>query len=594
MSHLSLYRKFRPESFEGIVRQEHIVRILRNQIEKNAIGHAYLFTGPRGTGKTTIARIFARAVNCEQPQGGSPCGKCAVCRALQEGSLDITEIDAASNNGVNEMRDLREKVQYPPVSGRYKVYIVDEVHMLTDSAFNALLKTLEEPPAHAIFILATTEPQKIPATILSRCMRLDFKLIPEEDLEKHLKTILREIGKEYEEEAVAAIARAGAGSDRDMLSIAEACIVYSEKLTYEAVTAVLGAADFHETCKLVSAMLTADMPTALSVSERILSEGKSVGVLLKDILNLLSQVTVAKTCKTAERLLALPKELFKEVKAIAAKADGRAILRATEIFIKTENELRFVSSPRISLEAAIMRTSYPEADYDIEALLVRLNTLEARLAEAKSTKATAPDLTEKRGKDARVAEDLAVQKEARQEAEYAFPAEEPIFAEAYFSDEPVMPAPSGPRKESKPSVKRSEIAVPAPAPQIASAARTEEANTKASSLPQSERSAGAPQDAEAVYGKFLQALRKTARGALFAMCSDLIVSFEGDKFIFATESETVYGALNRENHRATMAEVLKGIGIAAFEVRKSGAPVSQKDAILELKKNFKDYPIEIK
>ena len=218
MAHLSLYRAFRPDTFEKMVRQEHVVRILKNQIEGNAVGHAYLFCGPRGTGKTSVARIFARAVNCESPKNGSPCGTCPTCRALAEGnSLDVTEIDAASNNGVNEMRELREKVQYPPVSGSYKVYIIDEVHMLTDSAFNALLKTLEEPPRHAIFILATTEPQKIPATILSRCMRLDFKLIPQADLEAHLKNILKEIGKPYEDEAVAAIARAGAGSDRDML-----------------------------------------------------------------------------------------------------------------------------------------------------------------------------------------------------------------------------------------------------------------------------------------------------------------------------------------------------------------------------------------
>lgn len=210
MSYQALYRAFRPTTLDGLVRQEHIVRILKNQIATGRVGHAYLFCGPRGTGKTSTAKIFARAINCESPKGGSPCGKCAACRALADpANLDVTEIDAASNNGVNEMRDLREKVQYPPVACRYKVYIVDEVHMLSDSAFNALLKTLEEPPKHAVFILATTEPHKLPATILSRCMRFDFKLIPQEDIEAHLKTVLKAVGKDYEDEAVAAIARAG-------------------------------------------------------------------------------------------------------------------------------------------------------------------------------------------------------------------------------------------------------------------------------------------------------------------------------------------------------------------------------------------------
>ena len=376
MAHLSLYRKYRPATFDKIVRQEHVVRVLTNQIERGEVGHAYLFTGPRGTGKTSVARIFARAVNCEHPVNGSPCGKCATCLALSQNTLDIVEIDAASNNGVGEMRDLREKVQYPPVSGKYKVYIIDEVHMLTDSAFNALLKTLEEPPAHAIFILATTEPHKIPATILSRCMRLDFKLIPEEDLEKHLAGILDEMGRPYEQEAVAAIARAGAGSDRDMLSIAEMCLAYGDKLTYQGVTSVLGSADFATNAALAEAILSADMSAALAAAEDALAAGKSVGVLLKDILGVLNEIAVAKMCSNAEKLLALPKEFYARVAEIAKKADGRAILRATEIFTATENELRFASSPRISLETAILRAAMPQTDSDTNALLLRIAALE--------------------------------------------------------------------------------------------------------------------------------------------------------------------------------------------------------------------------
>ncbi|MBP5466478.1 MAG: DNA polymerase III subunit gamma/tau, partial [Clostridia bacterium] len=203
MAYLALYRKYRPVDFKGIIGQDHIVQKLVNQIETGRTGHAYLFTGTRGTGKTSTAKIFAKAVNCLSPENGSPCGKCASCKALSDPSnIDVIEIDAASNNGVNEIRDLRENVQYPPVSAKYKVYIIDEVHMLTGAAFNALLKTLEEPPKHVIFILATTEAHKIPATILSRCMRFDFKLVPTEKIAKLIADIYDEAGKKYDIEAI--------------------------------------------------------------------------------------------------------------------------------------------------------------------------------------------------------------------------------------------------------------------------------------------------------------------------------------------------------------------------------------------------------
>lgn len=569
MSHLSLYRKFRPAAFEEIVRQEHVVRILKNQISGGAVGHAYLFCGPRGTGKTTVARIFARAVNCENPVNGSPCGKCATCRALGEGSLDISEIDAASNNGVNEMRDLREKVQYPPVSGKYKVYIIDEVHMLTDSAFNALLKTLEEPPAHALFILATTEPHKIPATILSRCMRLDFKLIPTEDLEEHLKRILKAIGKEYEDAAVSAIARAGAGSDRDMLSIAEMCLAYSEKLTYEGVNAVLGSADFKETGELVSAILRADGGTALERTEKILGEGKSVGVLCRDILTALNRVAVAKTCKNAEKLLSLPAELFAQIKAVAEGADGRAILRATEIFTRLEPELRYSTSPRISLETAVMRTALPAAEYDIDALMTRVAALEARLAGTPAPIAAPPA--------------PPVQKEqpkAEEEEEWVPPEEEPVFAEAYF-DEPPAPAPK-PAPMTEKTAPVPEKSVPAPAPQPA---------------PKTEQSP-APADgaltADVAFGKFMRTLRKTSRnGVLFTMCSDLEAQFEGGTLVLFTESDTVLRSLSREEHRKIMADVFAQIGISDFAVRKKGTQENKEDGIERLRRDFPDYSVEI-
>lgn len=566
--HLSLYRKYRPQTFEDMVRQEHVVTVLRNQIVGDAIGHAYLFCGPRGTGKTSIARIFARAVNCEQPKNGSPCGVCPTCRALEEGSLDVSEIDAASNNGVNEMRDLREKVQYPPVSGRYKVYIVDEVHMLTDSAFNALLKTLEEPPAHAIFILATTEPHKIPATILSRCMRLDFKLIPEADLEAHLMKILDGMGKEYEREAVSAIARAGAGSDRDMLSIAEMCISYSDKLTYEGVAAVLGSADFTRTGELCDAVLQADMPSALSDVEHILAEGKSVGVLCRDLLSMLNQVSIAKTCASAERLLSLPKKHFERVSEIAKKADGRAILRAIELLSRAETDMRFVSSPRICLETAIMKISLPAADDSVDALLVRMNALERRLQEGDFVLRE-----EETSAKPSVPEPTVVEQPAREEAP-SYPEEEPIFSEAYFSDEPFSPP--EPKKQSVPREKPTDVKPAAP---------------KTAPVP-----APTEMSAEMLFGKFIRLLRKTSKnGVLFTMCSDLEAVFEGERLVLLTDSAMIARSLSKEDHRAVMGEVFSQLGVSEFEVRQRSAEAKQSvDAVKQLQRDFKDYPIEIK
>ena len=227
MAYTALYRRFRPQRFEELVGQDHIVRTLLNQLETGRIAHAYLFSGPRGTGKTSTAKLFARAINCANPKNGDPCGECDSCRAfVSDGNMDIIEIDAASNNGVDNIRDIRDKVVFAPAYGKYKVYIIDEVHMLSGGAFNALLKTLEEPPKHVVFILATTEIHKIPATILSRCQRFDFKLIPVSTISSRLEYALKESGVNIEKEAVGLIARCADGGMRDALSLADVCISY--------------------------------------------------------------------------------------------------------------------------------------------------------------------------------------------------------------------------------------------------------------------------------------------------------------------------------------------------------------------------------
>ena len=597
MAHLALYRMFRPTTLDDVVRQEHIVTVLKNQISTDKIGHAYLFCGPRGTGKTSIAKIFAAAINCQTPKDGSPCGKCEACKALKDPSnLDITEIDAASNNGVNEMRDLREKVQYPPVAGRFKVYIIDEVHMLSTGAFNALLKTLEEPPAHAVFILATTESQKIPATILSRCMRFDFKLIPQADLEDRLKHVFDSIGKTYDEEAIAAIARAGAGSVRDMLSVADTCVSYtSGKLTYAHVTAVLGTADFSAVAKLCSSILSGDSGAAFERAESFLAAGKSVGMLLGDVLNFLNACAVAKTCRDGKSILALPDDMYREVLEIAKATDGHRLLRVTEIFAGVEMDLKYSTSPRILFETAVLKSSMPQADYDIEALIARITDLENKLAQGvfvqngggmsavNTVSAPKTEVSKKEAPKAEVKEAMPIEDDYPPMDLYAPPDEMEMGGSVYF-DEGIAPV------KKKPTPVQPTVA-PAPTPMATPVAESAPV-VKTTAKPAMNG------DARLTLGMFLRSVRKTAKnGVLITICTDLDGVYEDGVFVLYTQSEMAYRSLKREDHYAIITQAFAAIGMEAgsFDIRLRGKKSDGfNKALEEIKSTFAGVPVDVK
>lgn len=355
--YLALYRKYRPKTFDEVVGQDHIVTTLKNQIKLDKISHAYLFTGSRGTGKTSTAKIFAKAINCQNRKDGSPCGECEVCKSLDKTNIDVLEIDAASNNGVDEIRELREKVKYPPVVGKYKVYIIDEVHMLSPSAFNALLKTLEEPPAHTVFILATTEVHKLPATILSRCMRFDFKLVSLENLTNLLKRIFDSENVKYDEQALNIIARAGEGSARDTISIADRCVSFAgDELTYEKVLSVLGKLERETLIKIVGLVLKKDIGGALTELDEVLSGGKSPLVFASDIIAYFRDLLLINALgDKAKEIVVVKDDIFEKMREQASSQNYAEIVKSIEILSKIEQELRYSVQPRIVLETALIK-----------------------------------------------------------------------------------------------------------------------------------------------------------------------------------------------------------------------------------------------
>ncbi len=381
MAYQALYRQWRPISFAEMVGQEAIVKTLKNQVASGRIAHAYLFCGSRGTGKTSAAKIMARAVNCLSPLEGDPCGVCSVCQSLrEETSLDVTEIDAASNNGVDEIRDLRDKVKYPPQTGRYKVYIIDEVHMLTGAAFNALLKTLEEPPSHVVFILATTEPQKLPATVLSRCQRFDFGRIPAHQIAGRLRAAVTKAGVQASEEALQLIARAAEGGMRDALSILDMCMGYGEQVTEELVRSVLGTADKPFLFTFADALAKGDPRQTMQLVDQLMRCGREPQVFSRDLAYHLRALLLASSCGAeVESLLEITAEDAARYSKQASLFSPNKLLRLLDLFMRVETEMKWASSPRIALEAAALKACLPAAESSVEGLLERVAELEKKV-----------------------------------------------------------------------------------------------------------------------------------------------------------------------------------------------------------------------
>lgn len=387
MAHMALYRKWRPMTFDEVVEQRHIVTTLKNSIKNNTVSHAYLFCGTRGTGKTTLAKIFARAINCLEPVDGNPCNKCTCCTGILDGTIiDVVEIDAASNNGVDDVREIKEAVMYVPAVTRYKVYIIDEVHMLSAGAFNALLKTLEEPPENVVFILATTEPQKLPATILSRCQRFDFKRITLPGLEERLKTIAESCGVSVENSAVQLIARLSGGGMRDAISLLDQCIAQGKtEITYQDVAVISGLSAYEAVNAFARAIVDRNAPVALNAIKEAMDQGRDLKPFCSQLIEWFRNLMLVKTGGQALSLASFSEEELKPVKEAAELISLDETLAAIKELSETENRLKWSDNQRIVMEvSAVKLCSYGasisegKSPADLE---TRISYLERKLAQ---------------------------------------------------------------------------------------------------------------------------------------------------------------------------------------------------------------------
>lgn len=391
MAYTALYREWRPRTFYDVVGQEHITTTLKNQILNNRIAHAYLFCGTRGTGKTSTAKVFAKALNCLNLKDGEPCNECEMCRKINEGlAIDVTELDAASNNGVDKIRDIIDDVKYPPQEARYKVYIMDEVHMLSAGAVNAFLKTLEEPPNNVIFILATTDPQKLPITILSRCQRFDFKRINNSDITARLRKIVNDQNVLADEKSLNLIARVSDGAMRDSLSILDQAISMGNgNVDYNTVVSMLGLVTNEHLFNLVNAVIQRSVEKSIEIIEDVIYSGKDIYLFIKDLIAHYRNLLMVKVTNNPEEVLDMSEENIALIKEQGARLRAEEIMRCIRILQEAENNAKLSKQARLYCELAVIKMCKIEYDTSNEVMLTRLNKLEESLRNGSIKVATA-------------------------------------------------------------------------------------------------------------------------------------------------------------------------------------------------------------
>ncbi len=462
----ALYRKWRPQVFSDVSGQNHITETLMNEISTGRLSHAYLFTGSRGTGKTTCAKILAKAVNCLDPQNGSPCNECRICKGIDDGSiLDVTEIDAASNNSVDNIRDLRDEVNFTPAAAKYRVYIIDEVHMLSTGAFNALLKTLEEPPEHVLFILATTEVQKLPATILSRCQRFDFRRIPPEDIASRLMTVAENENLQLSNDAALLIARVSDGALRDALSILDQCAGYNEPITVNTVGNAAGLLGKDYLFEISDALLNQDSPAVLNIIDRLHSSSCDMERLMSELVNHFRNIMMAKTTRNPEKFIVSTPDELKRYKENAEKMTYGTILHIMETLCREASQLKYSSHQRAQTETTLIRLCEPALSTDNAAVIRRLDELEAQLMLLKAQGVTVtvaekskPEPIQEIKKSEKVVEEIKPVQEEVPEASFV---EDVPFDEPPFEDSPIFED----IPPAIPTEKTEEKIIPEPTPQ---------------------------------------------------------------------------------------------------------------------------------